>query len=116
MRHVEGEKEHAQTLDLVDAHARMFLQARHFMHRNVVDEIGLTRLQSRQTRRFFRDFLKDDFFDRCLAAPIVVVAGKNHIAAALVADEFVGASTDRIFVELVTEFITGHFAQNKSVL
>ena len=58
MRHVEGQEEHAQTLDLVDAHARMFLQARHFMHGNIVDEIGLSRLQRREARRVLGDFLK----------------------------------------------------------
>ena len=116
MRHVERQKEHAQTLDLVDAHARVFLQARHFMHRNVVDEIGLARLQRREARRVLGDFLENDFFDRRLAAPIVVVAGENHVAAALIADEFVGAGADRIFVELVAEFIAGDFAENETVL
>ncbi len=116
MRHVEGEKKHAQAFDLIDAHARMFLQTRDFMHRNIVDEIGLSRFQSREARRVLGDFFENDFLDRRLAAPIIVVAGKNHVAAALIADELIGACADRVFVEFVAEFIPGDFAENETVL
>ena len=56
-------------------------------------------------------FLKDDFLDLRLAAPVFVVAGENQVPAALVADEFIGSRADRIVIQLVAEFIAGDFAQ-----
>ena len=41
MRHVEGEKKHSQPFDLIDPHARVFLQARDFVHRDV-DKLHLS--------------------------------------------------------------------------
>ena len=87
---------HFQPFDLVDSHARKALQARHFMDRDGVDEIGLARLQCGEPRGVFSDFAKDNFFDRRFAAPIVVVAGEDQIAAALETDELVRTGADEV--------------------
>ena len=76
----------------------MTLQTLHFMNRDSVDEVRLTRLQRRQARGIFGDFTKDDFFNRRFAAPVVVVASENHVAAALKTDELIGTGADEILI------------------
>ncbi len=113
---VNRQEKHPQPFDLIDAHARMIFQARHFMIGHVIDEIRLARLQRRKPRGIFGDFLEDDFFDRRLAAPVIVVAGENQIAATLVADKFIGPGADEILINLVAKLIARLFAQHEAVV
>ena len=82
---------HRQPFYPFDSDARMTLQSRHFMDGNVVDEVRLARLQCSEACPILGDFANNNLFDRRSAAPIIVVAGENQIAAALKADIF----TDR---------------------
>ena len=50
--------------------------------------------ERREARPILCNFSKNNFFDRCLAAPIVVVAGEDQIAAALKADKFIRTGSD----------------------
>ena len=86
------------------------------MDRHVVDEIRLAGLQGRKSRRVFSDFSKNDFLDIRLAAPIVVVAGENKIAAPLIADIFIWAGANGILVHLVAVLFPRRLAQNKAVV
>src|SRR5687768_1814579 len=115
MRHVEGEKKHSQPFDLIDPHARVFLQARDFVHRDVIDKIGLAGFERRQPRSLLGYLAENDFLDRRFTAPVIVVAGKYHVAAALIANELVRAGADRIVVELVTELVAGNFAEDEAI-
>src|SRR5687768_13439458 len=86
------------------------------MIRHVIDEIRLSGLERRNSRRIFSDLAEDYFLDICLAAPIIIVACKNEIAAALVTHILVRTCPDRILIQLIAVFVTGRFAQNKSIL
>ena len=86
------------------------------MVRHVIDEIRLTRFQGRDSRRVFCDFFEDDFFDIRLAAPIVVVAGKNQIAAPLIADKFIWAGANQILIDFVAELFARFFTQHKAIV
>ena len=94
----------------------MVFQARHFMVGHVVDEIRLARFQRRKPRGLFGDFFENDFFDRRLAAPVIVVAGEHQIAAALIADEFIGTGADEILIKLIAKLVAGLFAQHETVV
>ena len=115
-REVNRQEKHPQPFDLVDAHTRMLLQARHFVIGHVVDEIRLSRLQRRKPRGILGDFLENDFFDRRLAAPVVVIAGENQIAAALVADKFIGPGANEILINLIAKLVAGLFTQHETVV
>ena len=94
MGDIHHQKIHLQALYLSTRDARMMLQSLHFMDRDSVNKVGLARHQGREASGILGDFAKDNFFDRCFAAPIVVVARENHVAAALETDKFVGTGAD----------------------
>ena len=72
----------------------MTLQSRHFMDGNIVDEVRLAGLQCREARPILCNFSKNNLFDRCFAALIVVVAGEDQIVAVLKADKFIRTGSD----------------------
>ena len=93
----------------------MTLQSLHFMDRDGVNEVGLARLQGREASGILGDFAKDDFFDRCFAAPIVVVARENHVAATLETDKLIRTGADQVLIQLITVLFPGHLAEDETV-
>ena len=85
------------------------------MNRDGVDEVGLARLQCGEPRGIFSDFAKDDFFDCRFAAPVVVVASENQIAAALETDKLIGTGAYEVLIQLIAELIAGDFADDVAV-
>ncbi len=94
----------------------MFAQARDFVVGHVVDKVRLSRLKCRQARRVLGNFFEYHFLDVRPAAPVIIVAREYQIAAALIADELIGASPDEIFIKLVAELVTGDFAHHEAVV
>src|SRR3990170_3702143 len=85
------------------------------MDGNGVDEVGLAGLQCGQARRVFGDLAKDNFFDRRFAAPIIVIAGENQVAAALEADKFIRAGADKILIELIAILVARDLADDEPI-
>lgn len=86
------------------------------MVRHVVDKICLAGFQGRESRRFFSNFFENDFLDIRLAAPVIVVAGENQIAAPLIADKSIWAGANQILIDLVAELFARFFAQHKAIV
>src|SRR5688500_4827388 len=115
MGDIHHQEIHMQRFYTINSNPRMTLQSRDFMDRHSIDEVGLACLQRREARRIFGNLPDDDFFDRCFAAPIVVVASEHQITAALETDEFIRAGADWVLKPLITVLVRGYLAANESV-
>jgi hypothetical protein len=115
-RRVQRQKKHAQPFDLLQSRPRMAFQARHIMHRDIVDDVGLTGFEPGDSCGVFGDFFEDHLLDFRFRAPVVVVARHDKVAASLKAHELIRPGADRVLVHLVAVLVRGRLAEDEAVL
>src|SRR4030095_3612850 len=112
---VQGQKEHSEPLDLFYSGLWTAFQARHVVHRHIVNDIRLTRFQRRDSRSVLGHLLEDNLLDLRFRSPVVIVARHDTIATPLKAHELIRPGADLMLVHLIAVLISGRFADYEAV-